>query len=376
MNRKMMIPVDPIAIKVRMKELGLTYKNIEEASEGEITEMSLKHCLNKGAKVNESMIDTLAGLLMCPKELLVSKDYLAFTNLPFEINAIVNDIYLRNKENINRFYASEIEKFRTKTDLKRMLDETHRLFLTISTADYIFDKTAFVKAFRILEKISVDDNCIANRDITGIQNREANCLYSKISDASGEYNTQQAFLMFLYVFILFDAIFMEEAVASATQLVPERKTEKADQFFELAYKSENMRNTLIEHIMYKMYQFDSPDIAELGIDDTVIEGIVLMLAACEKCYQHIHGDFVNSEYINRAALSAVLVKLKKVFVDIDIPLPEDYALPKYIAMETTRFGIHYNMLKMIFNKLNPPRKPRDTYWGIMIPGTAHLEFDE
>jgi hypothetical protein len=361
MNRKTMVPVDSAAIKARMKELKYTYRDIEKKSMGRITEIQLKHFLNKGTKAEEAALDILAELLECSKEALIDKGYLPFTNLSFENNKVVQNLYLRNREDINSHYSMEIKNFRTIIDLKRMLDEAHRLFLVIASDDYIFDKTAFVKAYNIISREFAADNCIASRELTEIRDDEARSLYSEITAVSGEYRTQQVLLMFLYVFILFDAIFMEEAVASVTQLVPERKTEKANQFYNLAYRTEKMRNALIELVLYKRFQFDAPEIAECGIDDTVIEGIVLMLAACEQCYQHIHGNYVDSEYINRASFSAVLTKLEKIFTELEIPLPDDFVFVQYAKMNTNRFGRHYNMLKEVFKALNPPRKPVDKY---------------
>jgi hypothetical protein len=358
MSKETKLPVDAAAIKARMKETGYKYKDIEEASEGTITENSLKHFLNKGVKVDEATLNILAELLGCSKNDLIDKGYLLSTNLPFEVNQISGNLYLRNREDINRYYAVEIKKFRNKIDLKRMLDEAHHLFLVLSSDDYVFDKTVFVKAFNIIKDFFTY-NCIANRDITEIPDDEAKSLYSKISAASGDYNTQQAFLMFLYVFILFDAIFMEEAVASAAQLVPERKTEKADQFFELSYRSEKMRNVLIELVLYKGYQFDMPNIADFNIDVIVIGGISLILAACEKCYQHIHGDYVDSEYLNRVSFSAILTRLEKIFSVVGIEIPESNGFNEIVNMNLTRFGRHYNSFKIVFNSLNPPRKRRN-----------------
>jgi len=361
MNRKTMIPLDPSAIKALMKERGYTYKDIEDITNGEITEISLKHFLNKGGKADKSTLDTLAGVLGCSQNVLVDKGFLSSINLSFEVNKIIADLYLQNKEDVNCYYADEIKKFRNSRDLKLMLEEAHRLFFTLSQVDFTFDKTAFVKAYNLIGKDFAVDNCIASQDFTRIQGSEAGELYSMITETSGEYNPQQVILMFLYVFILFDAIFMEEAVASATQLVPERKTEKADQYLQLTWKSEKMRNTLIEWILYKRGRFTESRITETDIEDTVIEGISLMLVACEKCYQHLHGNFVNSEYLNRAAFSGVLTKLEKIFEDLEIQLPEGNAFSEYANMNTTRFGCHYNILKNVFKSLNPPRKPIDKY---------------
>jgi hypothetical protein len=369
MNRETM-PVDSAAIKARMKELKLTYLGIEEKSGRRITETQLKHFLNKGKKADASTLDILAELLECEKNALIDKDYLLSNNLSFEINEIMKNLYLRNREDINCYYGDKIRDFRIKIALKRMLDKAHRLFLVLSSDDYKVDKTAFVKAYNLIGKEFVADNCIASYDLTEIQDSTAKGLYSEITAASGEYNTRQVFLMFLYVFILFDAIFMEEAVASVAQLVPERKTDKAGQFFNLAYRTEKMRDALIDMVLYKGKRFDAPEIAEYGIDDIVIEGIVLMLAACEQCYRHINGDYVYSEYINRAAFSAVLRKLEKIFIELGIQLPEDIAFIEWCKINTTRFGRYYNMLKAVFTALNPPRKPANKYnqgaWNMFV----------
>ena len=373
--KKIMLPVDSVFIKARMKELGYTYKIIQEISDGKISEMSLKHFLNNGKqdphkakRVDEETLNILANLLSCPASHLIEKDYFLSTNLSDEINLAVENLYLRNKEDVNSVYNEEIKKFKTNMDLKLMLDQTHFLFQQLATDDYVFDKTPFVKSFNSIRERLILDKCIANRELTEIQDNLADNLYSKIISASGTYNTQQIILMFLYVLILFDAIFTREAIATASQLTPERKTSKADQFYVLTYRSEKLRNLLIDWVLYKGFIFDDPQIIELGIDDIAIEGIVLMLAACEKCYRHINGIFCDSEYINRAVLSAILTKLEKIIIELGIPIPEDFVATEYIKMNTSRFGIHYNALKAFFRKLNPPKKRQNKELGAFACG--------
>jgi len=359
MTQNVKLPVDAEMIKALIEEKKITYKDIEEMTDGSITEFMLKHFLNRGLKADETTLDTLAALLDCSKNDLVSKDYLLSMNLSFEINQIVGDLYLKNREDINQYYASEIKKFRNNNDLRTMLNQSHRLFLALSSIDFVFDKSAFSKAFGIIGTDFISERCICNMQLTGLQDTIADNFFAKIVTASGEYNTQQVILMLLYAFILFDAIFLEEAVASVCQLVPQRKTEKANQYYELTYRSEKMRDALIDNILYKGLQFDHPSIIELGVDDKVIENIALMLAACEKCFQHINGNYTKSEYINRASLSAILTHLEKVFLTVGIKLPEDYFFNEYVNMNISRFGIQYNLLKAIFNDFKPPRKPID-----------------
>ena len=94
MNRKIPIKVDPISIKARMKELGYTYNKIEVESEGRVTEISLKHFLNKGTSTDEETLDILANLLKCPKTDLIDKKSLLSLNLSLEINMQVDKLFL------------------------------------------------------------------------------------------------------------------------------------------------------------------------------------------------------------------------------------------------------------------------------------------
>jgi transcriptional regulator with XRE-family HTH domain len=375
MSRNIVLPLNSAMIKARMKELGYTYKDIEQISGEKITEVSLKHFLNKGTKAAEETIDILANLLSISKNHLIDKDYYLSTNLSEDVNSIVANLYMKNREDINKNYSCIIKEFRTNSDLNKMLSQIHRLFVTISAEDIIFDKKYLNKAFNIIEKEFILENCISNLKLTKLTDDISKNLFNKIKSASGEYNPTQAILMFLYVFIIFEAIFMEEAVASATQLVPRRKTEKADQYLELSYRNEKMRDALIDCLLYKDSIFqNSMFITENGIDVIIAEGISLILAACEKCYLHVNSDFVDSEYINRAAFSAILTKLEKVFRELDIELPKDSTLTKCINMEITRFGRYYNSYKTIFNSLNPPRKPRDKYNDGILLGVAINSF--
>ena len=358
MKRTDTIPVDTDMVKARMKELKLTYRDIEDLSEGHITEISLKHFLNKGKNIDEETLDTLSGLLEIDKNCLVDKNYILSMNLPYEVNSIIGNLYLRDSKKTHVFYSQEIRKFRKNAALRTILHQAHYLYQKISTEDFVLDKSAFVNTFNLIATDLIKEKCLANMCLTDIQDVVAENLYSKITEASGDYNTHQVILMFLYVYILFDAIFLEEAVASVTQLVPQRKTENADPYYLHTYRCENMRNALMEYVLYKGARFDSPEVVEFSIDDTVISGITLMLAACEKCYRHLNSVYADSEYVNTSKFTAILTQLEKIFRTIGIELPENDTFIDYVKMNMTRFGRHYCMLKLFFNELNSPRKSK------------------
>ena len=369
MRRKRLLPLNTASIKARIKELNLTLKKIEELSDGVLKEYNLKQDLNVFMKTDEDTLELLSELLECNTNELLDKNFLLSMNLPPRVNMIVNKLYDPNHEKVNINYAQRIKTFRTETDLKTMLDETHRLFLMLAKEDFYFDKTPFVIAFNTINTDFIKSNCISNMQFTGLYYTVAEELYKKIADnASTEYTTKKVQLMFLYVFILFEAIFLEEAIASACQLVPERETKKVEPYLFYTYRCQKMRDALINHIIHKGKENDSSQMIELGTDDEAIEGIVLMLAACEKCFLHIHGVYVDSEVLNITEYSAILSMLEKKFKTVSIEIPEYAHIIEFLGMNSSRFGTFYNALKEYFRSINPPKPPRDKYIDIYNEG--------
>jgi hypothetical protein len=206
----------------------------------------------------------------------------------------------------------------------------------------------------IIDALS-ENNCINNLQFTALDNQFSQKLLNLLRNYGTEqYNPQQVILIFIYVCIIFDAVFLEELVGSAFELMPQRANNKADQYSHLAGTSEKMRNVLIDMVIYQGYCLDRPDVEQLGIVDLMIDGIILMLAVCEKCRKHVEGEFVASEYVNRATFDAILNKLKGILSKTGINVPN------YTPMELccTRFTILYNGLKNLYTSFNPPKRPR------------------
>jgi hypothetical protein len=90
-------------------------------------------------------------------------------------------------------------------------------------------------------------------------------------------------------------------------------------------------------------------IDETGLDYVLIESITLMLAACEKCYQHLKGDFTDSEYVNRAVLGAIIKRLEGTFEKIGVKI----AKGTFADMVSSRFGKNYFNLRLVFDSLKP-----------------------
>jgi transcriptional regulator with XRE-family HTH domain len=357
MKMKVKLKLDAAMIKERFRATGLRYQDVEERSGGQITVRQLKYYMGQKCPVDEDTIRLLAEILECEENDLIDKDELLSENIPGDINILLAKLHECKKEDIQVTYKIAITNFREQWELKKMLQIAHRLFMIFTSDDIDFNRELIVKAMDIVLSALKESTCICNQRFTGLSKEFSERLIkliAKIND--GDYHPQMTVLIFLYVNVIFDAIFLEEMICSAAEIMPLRANEKEWQYFSLAATSENIRFTLIEKIFNQGYLLEDNKVEELGISDLLIEGIILMLAACEKCRKHVEGVFVASEYINRATFDAILNKLVNILSNAGIEMSS----PTIPDIFGSRFSIQYTGLKAIFNSLNPPpKKPRN-----------------
>jgi hypothetical protein len=351
MSDKVKFTLNTAMIRAQKTAKGLDYPDIEFLTEGKITVHQLKHFMNRGLKADEETIRLLASVLECDMNQLIQRNELISEIIPFEINVLVEKLYERKKEDIQPIYLRQLDEFRENNDLKGIITEAHKLFSLLTSGEDIYEKPAFAKALGMIADGSRESKCICNSKLTALHSKDFERIIELLQESRGEYKPQQVMLIFLYVLILFDAIFLTEAVCSTAQLMPERTNDKADQYFDLTNRSEKLRNTLIEKLVYKGEVFDATEIEETGKDEKVMEGIILLLAACEGCYQHLHTDYTYSEYVNRATLGSILKRLENLFYELGIEIPSD----KYFDIVTSRFSWSYLCLKSAFAAIKPER---------------------
>ncbi|MDR3060044.1 MAG: hypothetical protein LBU84_18135 [Prevotella sp.] len=342
--------VDGATIRMKMKDQNIHFQNIEELTFGTITVHQLKNIMNHGIKATEDTIKVLAEVLNCTENDLIDKNCLISENIPFETISLTAGLYAKTKEDMQPLYAKKITEFKASVDLKNIIDQAHRLFMVFTDCDDIYDKQNAINAINLIITEFEDGDCLCNSEFTELRRKDVDAIFELLKRYSGEYTPQHALLLFLYVFILFDAIFLEESICSAVQLMPERTNNKANQYYILTYGCEKMRDALIDKLIYKNYRFDDESIEDLGLDDVVIDGIILMLTACEKCFQHLEGPWTYSEYVNRTTLSAILKTLGNKYSIIGIETPPDSIL----NMATSRFGRQYFKLKTLHRFFNTP----------------------
>jgi hypothetical protein len=242
-----------------------------------------------------------------------------------------------------------------------MRREVRRLFSEFSHEDIFTNREIILKVIKLIKTEFKQDNCIANA-VTEITAKTNNDLFELFKQTETSYHPHQLFLIFTYAFIIFDAIFNVEMAASVKILLPERLNDKVIQYLGLAKRSEIMRDKLIDLVLYKGVQFEGVfngmRIEDTGLDDILLEGIILLLAACEKYLQHLDGDYTESEYVNRATFSAVLKHLERIFAKLDITLESIDNLPD---MASSRFGRTFLLMQSLFKAVMPERPKVKTY---------------
>jgi hypothetical protein len=245
-----------------MKDRKLHYPDIEESSSGLITVQHLKYLISEPrAKTSEERLKMLAFILECHTKDLIDPDDLISGNVSSEINSMTRDLYIRKREDIQVLYSKKIEEFKTDVKLATMIEETRLLFKIFSDENIYIDEELIVKAINQIIEFLREENCISSSRLTELTLKDANNLFEQFNKSRGKYHPHQLLLIFTYVMIHFDAIFLVEAIASAAQLMPERTNkETAFQYFELTKRSENMRDTLLELILYQR------DIFNKGLD--------------------------------------------------------------------------------------------------------------
>jgi DNA-binding ferritin-like protein (Dps family) len=355
--------LDTAMIKERFRALELRrYEDVSKKGNGQISVRQLKYYVIQKAPADEDTIRLLAEILECEENDIIDKEELLSENIPGDINILLAKLYVEKKEDIQVMYKDAIADLTKQWELKKMLQITHRLFMIFTSEDIDFDRGLIVQAADVVVDALKESTCICNQRFTGLSKEFSDMLLKLIDgENDGDYHPQMTVLIFLYVNVIFDAAFLEEMICSAVEIMPLRANiDKERQYFSLAATSENIRFTLIEKIFNQGYRLEDDKAEELGIPDLLIEGIILMLAACEKCRKHVEGALVASEYVNRATFDAILNKLANTLYNANIKVSNPTALDTF----GSRFSLQYSGYKSFFNSMNPPKRPRNYHDGI------------
>jgi hypothetical protein len=354
----MKLSIDPQMIRKLLRDSGKSYADIELESSGEIDVNTLKYSLNtKKPSMSDKKIEHLAEILGCDPNDLLNKETRISSNLPYEIKTLVSDLFDRKRGRIQTIYRKTMEEFVSHPSIKEILNEGNELFMLMAGKDDVYDKENILRIYRhIFEKFNAGATYCSS-SITGLNYQDIKSIFDHFSIPNDHYNPNQTFFVFVYATILFDAIIQIEAAASVAQLIPQRTTDRADEYFELTKRTEEMRNTLKNLILHRGYRFDSPEIENFDLDELLMQGIVLMLATIHECKKHLEGIYVDSEYMRNDILAAISRFLEKIFDNLGIAIETRNSFD----MITSRFGQYYSSMKSMNNLINPPAKRVDKY---------------
>ena len=339
----MKIKISPKYIKQELKKKGYSFPELEE-----ITSMNKNrwiYILNYGGFVSDAELMEIAGILQCDQNLFIDPEFQIRQNTPIEIDIFVRKLYERRKGNIQPVYEAIIKDFQKNGRIDRFIGETNRLL------DIIFINDNLSVDLKPAISLIVDEfqkDRIFSGSHTELDEHTITSIFTILQNSIYKNSAQQAAAIFLYAIILFDVIFLEESIASVTQFAIERFGDKAEQYCQLTKKTEILRNTLINYIVID--DLEIPDSMIDEITEELLFGIQLMLLSCNKVGQHIEGDYLSSEYVNRAELDAIISRLTKIIKNIGIAVPD-----VFLGMSGTRFFQHICFIRSIFQTSKPKK---------------------
>jgi len=337
------IKINQKFIKLELKRIDMSYSELAEITGGDINRW--KHVFNKGGFIKDTELRKLVDILHCDQNLLIDPDFQIWQNVPLEIDIILRKLYERRKIDIQPDYESIMRNFLQTSNLENFLGEANRLLSVLFGGDSLTSNmipalTIITNDFQKERNFSKSNAELDEKIITDI--------FSQIIESISCNSVQQAMVIFLYALILFDVVFLEESIASVAQFTRERFGNKADQYCRLTLKIEILRNTLINAVTKKDLQFEGVTVEE--ITDEILSGIQIMLLACYMASQHLHGDYLSSEYVNRTELDAIITHLTHIIVNLGIEVPEPFP-----GLSGTRFYKNLYFIRSLYRSRKPEK---------------------
>jgi hypothetical protein len=134
------------------------------------------------------------------------------------------------------------------------------------------------------------------------------------------------------------------------KFISERSSPISDQYSFLTHRIEILRDTVIDYMISDFSAFDEEGNTESIIINydmvlEIMDEIHLILFACHKVGEHLNGNYVSSEYVDRTVLDAIVTRLTNFARRIGINVPDGlYKIPG------KRFFKHYYFLSDLFKK--------------------------
>jgi len=333
---KMRILIDAKYIKQQLKRFDYTFSELEEITG--INKNRWMYILKRGGYVKDTELGKIADAIQCDQNEFIHPEFRIKQNTPLELDILVRNLYGCRKGDIQPLYDTIMKNFQKTGKLDMFIGQANRLY------DVLFSPDQFDVNLEPALTIIVDDfknDRIMSGSHAELSELEISNIFRIVQDSFHYNSAQQALAIFLYVLVLFDVVFLEESIASITQFETERFGDKADQYCKLTCSLEILRNTLLRYMISKDLKINNIMVDKLT--DEIIDGVHLMLLACYRAGQHINGDYISSEYVNRKELDAIITNLTRRMRNIGLNVPDTP-----LGLPGTRFGNYLFFLRSIF----------------------------
>jgi transcriptional regulator with XRE-family HTH domain len=346
----MKVPISTSAVRNIYKARGLTMKDLAEQSEEIFSLPALKYLLitSKNHRLSEEQLYCLAELLGVDVEAIIDPGFALRDTIPFKISRLTNQLYDRERFDINPYYHKRIEEKKQLLAYQNLLRQVPVVYApVIKLLDDGGERGIFNACANILQQCSVmpagnlysTQLCLAPNELV--------VLFLRMQVAIKDQNQTAATLyLLLYQYCIFEALLLEELVASAAQRSVSRKSSIIEQYFKLAISAEQLRKGFTDLILNKNVDVHSEDefIAE-GLQDTVHHVLVLLAACCHTIQTHQNSTAIASEVINRPVVHEVLMEMQRVSDRFKIAIPS----PSIVDAVNTRFGRRYLEFQAEYN---------------------------
>ncbi|OHD41918.1 MAG: hypothetical protein A2087_09315 [Spirochaetes bacterium GWD1_61_31] len=346
----MKVPISTRDVRNLYKARGLTMQDLADQSEGLFSLHALKYLLitSKNHRLPEDELYCLADLLGVAVEAIVDPAFARRDAIPFKISRLTNQLYDRERFDINPYYLKRIEE---KKQLLAYQNLLHQVPLVYAPVIKLFDDGGesgiFTACANILQHCSVIP--VGNLYSTQLclAPSELEVLFLRMQAAITDQNQTAATLyLLLYQYCIFEALLLEELVASAAQRSVSRKSPIIEQYFTLAISAEQLREGFTDLILNKNVDVNSEDeFIREGFQDTVHHVLVLLAACCHAIQSHQNSTAIASEVINRPIVHEVLMEIQRVSDIFKIAVPR----LSVVDAANTRFGRRYLEFQVEYN---------------------------
>jgi len=332
----MKIKINQRFLKEELRKNKISYSELEQITQININRW--KHILNNGGYVNDKEITQLTEIIGCNPELIIDFDFQIHQNTPLEIDLLIRNLYKKRIGNIQPIYESIIRDFQKNGKLESFIGEANWLLTSLFADDQLDVNSASALSLIIND---FQKERIFSGSRAELPEQTISDIFKVAHNSIRENSAQQSLVIFLYTLVLFDVIFLEESIASVTQFTKERFGEKADQYCLLTFKTEILRETLINHMIVGDLKMTNDSIDD--ITEEILEGVHLILLACYKVGQHLNSNHFSSEYVDRAELDAIITKLTRILKNLGIKVPDAYS-----GTSGTRFYKYLSIFRCIY----------------------------